>query len=72
MRQLSLKVATTVGLEVIQLSQPRQQMAPRSAERSCRFKRLIRDGVGEEHQLLSGRKELDHWNGLNSLGIDVR
>lgn len=60
MRQLLLKVATAVGLEVIQLSKPRQQMAHRSAERSCRVKRLIRDEVGKEHQLLSGRKELDH------------
>lgn len=51
MRQLSLKAATAVGLEVIQLSQPRQQMAHRWAERSCRFKRLIRDGVDEEHQI---------------------
>lgn len=75
MRQLSLKAATAVGLEVIQLSQPRQQMAHRWAERSCRFKRLIRDGVDEEHQLLSGRKELGHWNWLNSptrASIEVR
>ena len=58
MRQLSLKAATAGGLEVIQLSQPRQQMAHRSAERSCRFKRLIRDGVGEEHQTAKWEEEI--------------
>lgn len=53
MRQLSPKAAKAVDLEVAQPAQSRQQMAHRSAEGSCRFKRLVRDGVGEEDQLLS-------------------